>query len=180
MPPASRQETLRQTRATLIAPRRGPCYPLPMSAGILLFRRGEAVEVLLGHPGGPFFRSKEEGVWSVPKGLVEEGEDELHAALREFEEEVGHRPEGDPIDLGSIRQRSGKRVHAWAIEGTLPEGARPTSNTFTIEWPPKSGKTAEFPEIDRAEFFGIEEARAHIHPDQKPFLDRLLDALDTR
>ena len=144
------------------------------SAGLLLYRkRGEGIEVLLVHPGGPFWADRDAGSWSVPKGEVEIGEEALAVARREFEEETGHSPPaGDPIDLGEIRQASGKVVHAWAVEGDL-DPARVTSNTFMMEWPPRSGRQQEFPEVDRAQWFGLDEARERINPAQAAFLDRL-------
>src|SRR5581483_5932444 len=111
-------------------------------------RTGRGLEVLLGHPGGPVWSKKDLGAWTIPKGGVHEGEELLEAALREFHEEIGHRPEGAAIPIGSIRQKSGKTVHAFAIEGTLDTSAI-RSNTYTMEWPPRSGKLQEFPEIDR-------------------------------
>jgi predicted NUDIX family NTP pyrophosphohydrolase len=144
------------------------------SAGILVFRgAGPAREVLLVHPGGPFWAKKDLGAWSIPKGEYEEGEDPRACALREFSEELGSAaPSGELVDLGSVRQRNGKEVRAWAVEGDVdPAGV--TSNTFSLEWPPRSGRTQEFPEIDRAEWFGVEEARAKLNPAQVELLDRL-------
>lgn len=148
------------------------------SAGILLYRlTGGGPEVLLVHPGGPFWARKDLGVWSIPKGEYEEGEDPLACALREFEEETGTAlPTSRLVDLGDVRQKSGKLVTAWAAEGDLdPETV--SSNTFTIEWPPRSGRTAEFPEIDRAEWFGVEAAREKLNPAQAEFLERLVKGL---
>jgi len=146
------------------------------SAGILLFRRaGEAVEVLLVHPGGPFWAKKDLGAWSIPKGVVEDGEELQACALRELEEELGvpfSLEPGDLIELGSIRQKAGKVVHCWAAEADFdPTELR--SNTFSVEWPPRSGSQREFPEVDRAEWFGLDEAREKILPAQADFLDRL-------
>ena len=151
-----------------------------ISAGILLYRRCEgAIEVLLVHPGGPFWRNKDEGAWMMPKGMVEEGEDHAACALREFEEELGTRPSGTPQPLCRIRQKGGKYVEAFALEGDLdPEAIR--SNHFTAEWPPRSGRFASFPEIDRAGWFGPEEARAKILASQRPLLDLLERALEER
>ena len=148
------------------------------SAGILLYRlTGDAPEVLLVHPGGPFWARKDLGVWSIPKGEYEEGEDPLACALREFEEETGTAlPTSRLVDLGEVRQKSGKLVTAWAAEGDLDADAV-RSNTFTIEWPPRSGRTAEFPEIDRAEWFGVDAAREKLNPAQAEFLDRLVERL---
>jgi predicted NUDIX family NTP pyrophosphohydrolase len=148
------------------------------SAGILLYRvAGGAPEVLLVHPGGPYWARKDAGAWSIPKGEHEDGEDPQSCALREFEEETGvELPPGELAALGSVKQKSGKVVTAWAAEGELDAGAV-TSNTFTMEWPPRSGTTAEFPEIDRAGWFEIEPAREKLVPAQAEFLDRLLERL---
>ena len=144
------------------------------SAGILLHRRGEAgAEVLLVHPGGPFWARKDLGVWSIPKGELDEGEDPRACALREFAEETGTRlPDGTLDDLGSVRQKSGKEVTAFAVAGDL-DPATVVSNTFELEWPPRSGRTQEFPEIDRAEWFGLDAAREKLNPAQAAFVDRL-------
>ena len=136
-----------------------------------------SLEVLLAHPGGPFFRNKDDGVWTIPKGEANAGEDLLTRAEIEFEEELGIKPSGNWIPLGSIKQKGGKTVHAWAIEGNLPESFQLRSNTFQIEWPPRSGNFKEFPEVDRAEFFPEETARRKMNPAQIPFLDRLRDLL---
>jgi predicted NUDIX family NTP pyrophosphohydrolase len=143
------------------------------SAGLLLFRLREGdLEVLLGHPGGPFWRRKDDGAWGIPKGLVSAGEALLSAARREFTEETGHDPRGTFIHLGEARQPSGKVVHVWAVEDDLDtENIR--SNTFDMEWPPRSGQRQSFPEIDRAEWFGISVARTKILKGQAVFLDRL-------
>ena len=148
------------------------------SAGLLLHRQGEdGREVLLVHPGGPFFAKKDLGVWSIPKGEYEEGDDPLASALREFEEETGTALEGEgAIELGSVVQRAGKVVSAWALEGDL-DAAAIRSNTFTMQWPPRSGRTAEFPEVDRAEWFAIEEAKRRLVPAQAELVDRLVEAL---
>jgi predicted NUDIX family NTP pyrophosphohydrolase len=151
-----------------------------VSAGLLMFRRkGGALEFLLAHPGGPLFARKDEGSWTIPKGEAAPDEDLLTRAQIEFEEEVGIRPHGNWIELGSIKQKGGKIVHAWAFEGDLPNSFQPRSNTFEIEWPPRSGKFKQFPEIDRAEFFIEEIARRKIKPAQVPFFDRLADALNS-
>jgi predicted NUDIX family NTP pyrophosphohydrolase len=144
------------------------------SAGILLHRRaGDALEVLLVHPGGPFWAKKDAGAWSIPKGEHDEDEDALAAALREFQEETGTAlPPGALTDLGAVKQRAGKVVQAWGAEGDL-DADRVSSNTFTLEWPPRSGRMREFPEVDRAAWFGIAEARERINPAQAAFLDRL-------
>ena len=128
------------------------------------------------HPGGPFWARRDAGVWSIPKGEYSDGEDPLDAARREFAEELGSRaPDGDPADLGEIRQKSGKVVHGWALAGDL-DPVTIQSNTFTVEWPPRSGRMTEFPEVDRAEWFGLERAREKINPAQAAFLDRLAEA----
>jgi predicted NUDIX family NTP pyrophosphohydrolase len=147
------------------------------SAGILLHRdAGGGIEVLLVHPGGPFWARRDAGVWSIPKGEYSDGEDPLDAARREFAEELGSRaPDGDPADLGEIRQKSGKVVHGWALAGDL-DPVTIQSNTFTLEWPPRSGRMTEFPEVDRAEWFGLDRAREKINPAQAAFLDRLAEA----
>jgi predicted NUDIX family NTP pyrophosphohydrolase len=150
------------------------------SAGIMLFRRADdGVQVLLVHPGGPFWAKKDLGAWSIPKGEVDEGEEPRACALRELEEELGAAlviASEDLIELGAIRQKSGKVVHCWAAAGDFdPTGLR--SNTFSIEWPPRSGTQREFPEVDRAEWFGLEEAGRRINPAQAAFLDRLDPAL---
>jgi predicted NUDIX family NTP pyrophosphohydrolase len=145
------------------------------SAGILLHRRtpAGAVEVLLVHPGGPFWAKKDVGAWSLPKGEHDDGEDGLACALREFAEELGSPPPaGDPADLGTVRQKGGKVVQAWALEGDL-DAAAIRSNTFELEWPPRSGRRREFPEVDRAQWFALAEARERINPAQAAFLDRL-------
>jgi predicted NUDIX family NTP pyrophosphohydrolase len=148
------------------------------SAGILLFRRGDAgPEVLLVHPGGPFWARKDLGAWSVPKGEHGDDEDAVAAARREFEEEIGTAPPEGPLTaLGEIRQRNGKHVRAWAAEGDL-DPATVRSNTFELEWPPRSGRTQSFPEIDRAGWFGLDAARERLLDAQTPFLDRLREHL---
>jgi predicted NUDIX family NTP pyrophosphohydrolase len=152
------------------------------SAGILLFRRGGGeVEFLLIHPGGPFWRRKDAGAWSIPKGQIEDEEEPRACAIRELEEELGPAPELDPeqlIELGSIRQRAGKVVDAWAAEADF-DPATLDSNTFSMEWPPRSGKEQEFPEVDRAGWFDLETARAKILPAQAELLDRLLERLES-
>lgn len=147
------------------------------SAGVLMFRRqAGALEVLLAHPGGPFWAKKDEGAWTLPKGAVEEGEDRIAAARREFSEETGHSPTGEFVALGSVKQKSGKTVHAWAVEGEL-DPSRLVSNLCEVEWPPRSGRKIPVPEIDRVEWFGLDAARVKILPAQSPFLDRLVAAL---
>lgn len=147
----------------------------------MLFRRDEvATEVLLVHPGGPFWARKDNGAWSVPKGQVEDGEEVRACALRELEEEIGSRlglTAADLTELGSVRQKSGKVVHCWAAERDF-DPAELHSETFTMEWPPRSGRQRDFPEVDRAEWFDPEEARRRIIPAQAELLDRLLASLD--
>ena len=150
-----------------------------LSAGILLWRRrGGHIEVLLGHPGSPYWARKDEGDWTVLKGEVESGEELEAVAQREFAEETGHPLPDDAtmIELGDIRQKSGKVVFAWAVEGAL-DPADAVSNTFEMEWPPRSGRIQTFPEIDRVEWFAPDEARRRIKDTQTPFIDRLLGAL---
>jgi len=145
-----------------------------------MFRiKDDEMEMLLAHPGGPFFARKDEGVWTIPKGEAAPDEDLLTRAQIEFEEEVGFRLENVQqwIGLGWIQQKGGKIVHAWALKGDLPSSFKLKSNTFELEWPPGSGKLREFPEIDRAEFFRDEVARRKIKPTQVPFFDRLRAAL---
>ena len=147
------------------------------SAGILLYRlRDNRVEVLLAHPGGPFWSGKDEAAWTIPKGLTEADEDSLQAAKREFREETGFEVDGQFIDLGTIRQPSRKMIHIWALKLDLDVG-RLQSNEFTMEWPRKSGIMMQFPEIDRAEWFDIERARQKIHKGQAGFLDRLISKI---
>jgi predicted NUDIX family NTP pyrophosphohydrolase len=149
------------------------------SAGILLYRvKDGRVEVLLGHPGGPFFSRVDNGAWSIPKGEPGLDEADMEAtARREFEEETGHPvPDGTLIDLGTIQQKGGKTVYAWAAEGDL-DPAKAVSNTFSMEWPPFSGRQKTFPEIDRVAWFGPAEARQKIKSTQAPLLDRLDEAL---
>lgn len=147
------------------------------SAGLLLYRgRGSTLEVFLVHPGGPFWVKKDAGAWSIPKGEYAEGEDPLEAARREFQEETGSLPEGEPVPLTEIRQAGGKFVKAWAMEADL-DASTIRSNTFTMEWPPKSGKQQEFPEIDRAGWFPLNSAREKILGAQAAFLDELISKL---
>ena len=148
------------------------------SAGLLLYREsGSEPEVLLVHPGGPFWAKRDAGAWSIPKGEYEDGDDPLACALREFEEETGTALSPMRVtELGSIKQKGGKLVSAWAAEGDLDADAI-ASNTFTMEWPPRSERMAEFPEVDRAGWFGPAEAREKLVPAQAEFIDRLLDRL---
>ena len=150
------------------------------SAGILLYRRhAGAIEFLLVHPGGPFWRNKDLGAWSIPKGEYAHGEESLTVARREFEEETGASLSGNFLPLGEITQRGGKIVTAFALEADLdPRALR--SNVFEIEWPPRSGRRQVFPEVDRAEWFHLEEAQQKILPAQRPFVTRLLAALEPR
>jgi len=152
-----------------------------ISAGILLWRRrDDQVEVLLAHMGGPYWVNKDLGHWTIPKGEVERDEDLVAVARREFEEETGHPvPGGALIELGSIRQKSGKVVYGWAAEGDL-DPATAVSNTYEMEWPPRSGRVATFPEIDRVEWSGLKRARKKLKDAQVPFLDRLEEALAIR
>jgi predicted NUDIX family NTP pyrophosphohydrolase len=142
------------------------------SAGILPFRRRSALEVLLAHPGGPYWAKKDAGAWTIPKGLVDHGEDLLTAALREFNEETGFVAHEPFIALAPVRQKSGKVVHAFACEGDF-DPDKLVCNTFEIEWPPKSGKRQSFPEIDRVEWFGPDAARAKMLTYQRPWLKEL-------
>jgi predicted NUDIX family NTP pyrophosphohydrolase len=147
------------------------------SAGLLLYRESPSgLEVLLVHPGGPFFARRDLGAWSIPKGQVEEGEDLLAAARRELHEETGFPAEGDAIPLGEIRQQGGKVVHAWAVRGDADPGCL-RSNTFELEWPRGSGRRRAYPEVDRAAWFAPDEARRRVLAAQVPLLDRLLEAL---
>lgn len=143
------------------------------SAGLLMYRRGAGgLQVLLVHPGGPFWRSKDLGAWSIPKGEVVEGEDLLACAKREFEEELGFTPSGSFRPLSQVKQKGGKTVHAWCFEGDC-DLRNIRSNTFTMEWPPKSGREVEFPEVDRAEWFDVPTARKKINPAQAALLEEL-------
>ncbi len=143
------------------------------SAGLLLYRRAKSdAEVFLIHPGGPYWAKKDKGAWAIPKGEYEEDEDPLAAAKREFEEETGFTATGKFIDLGSIKQRSGKIVAVWAFEGDC-DPAELASNTCLIEWPPHSGKSLEIPEVDQGRWLGIAKARKYIRKDQEELLDRL-------
>jgi predicted NUDIX family NTP pyrophosphohydrolase len=143
----------------------------PLSAGILLYRqRSDGPQILLIHPGGPFWRNKDEGAWMIPKGMVEPGEEEAAAALREFEEELGTRPAGTLQPLCRIRQKGGKWVQTFLLEGDFdPETL--VSNMTSVEWPPKSGRLHNFPEVDRAAWFALAEARVKILPSQEPIID---------
>jgi predicted NUDIX family NTP pyrophosphohydrolase len=147
------------------------------SAGLLLFRRPSgAIEVLLGHPGGPYWTGRHEGAWSIPKGGILPGEDPLDGAIREFTEETGFTPAGPFLPLGTIIQRSGKLVHAWAFEGDC-DPARLVSITTHTEWPPRSHHMIEIPELDRIAFFGLDDARKVINVAQAALLDRLIEKI---
>ena len=149
-----------------------------VSAGLLMYRRDEGgLQVLLVHPGGPFFRDKDEGAWSIPKGEVGPSEEPLDAAVREFAEETGTAPTGPYLSLAPVEQKGGKTVHAWAFEGDCDPAAT-RCNTFTMEWPPRSGRQVEFPEVDRAAFFGPEEARRKINAGQATLIDELERIVD--
>jgi predicted NUDIX family NTP pyrophosphohydrolase len=146
---------------------------LKQSAGILLYKlTSGSLQVFLVHPGGPFFRKKDDGVWSIPKGEFMDGEEPLAAAKREFEEETGQTINGNFLKLQPVKQKSGKVVHAWAVQGDIDHETI-TSNLFEIEWPPKSGKRASFPEIDRAGWFSIDDARVKIIPGQVGLIEEL-------
>ena len=146
---------------------------IKQSAGILLYRNINSVlEVFLVHPGGPFFKNKDEGSWSIPKGEFLDDEEALTAAKREFEEETGQTIDGNFISLGSIKQKSGKIVYAWAVEGNINHETI-FSNTCEIEWPPRSGKKLTIPEIDRAAWFEVDEGKRKINPSQAELIDRL-------
>lgn len=145
-----------------------------ISAGITLYRRGAAgPEVLLVHPGGPFWAKKDEAAWSIPKGLIDPGEDQEAAARREFAEEVGAVPEGELVLLGEFKVSSGKLLVVFALEGDFDPKAL-ISNSFEMEWPPRSGRRQSFPEVDRAGWFGLSEARAKLHLGQRPVVEVLL------
>ena len=139
-----------------------------------MYREQPALEFFLVHPGGPFFKNKDAGVWSVPKGLPGEGEDLLTAARREFTEETGLQSEGPYTSLGNVQQKGGKTVHCWAFRGAWDPAAGINSNTFQIQWPPKSGKLAEFPEQDKAEWMNVERAKVALIAEQFIFIERLV------
>jgi predicted NUDIX family NTP pyrophosphohydrolase len=146
--------------------------PKPVSAGLMLYRRGDnGIEVFLVHPGGPYYKNKDGGSWSIPKGETMEGEALLENAKREFTEETGKKPEGVFLSLGTTRLKSGKTIHAWAFEGNFEGGIK--SNLFELEWPPRSGRVQKFPEADEGRFFTLDEAKRKIHPAQAVFIDRL-------
>lgn len=144
-----------------------------MSAGLLMYRAVDGqIQIFLVHPGGPFWRNKDQGAWSIPKGEYTEDEDPLTAAQREFTEETGFTARGPYLPLNPIRLKSGKRVLAWAFQGDGDPG-QVTSNNFQLEWPPRSGQFRDFPEVDRAAWFSLQEARVKIHPEQVSFLEQL-------
>ena len=152
---------------------------LKTSAGILLYRKVQGMlQVFLVHPGGPFFSGKDEGAWSIPKGGIDEGEDPLAAALREFEEETGCRPEGEFLPLSPVKQKGGKTVLSWSVEGRC-DAAAIRSNTFTLEWPVGSGRMREFPEVDRAAWFPVDDAKRKINPAQAALIDELSSKVST-
>jgi predicted NUDIX family NTP pyrophosphohydrolase len=152
--------------------------PSPRSAGLLLFRRrGGRLELFLAHPGGPFWANRDAGAWTIPKGVVETGEDGLATAVREFEEETGIRPSGPFVSLGTVRQKAGKLIEAWAWEGEADECAV-ASNTVTIEWPRGSGRRMTIPEVDRCGWFDPAAAREKLNPAQAELVDRLEAALE--
>ena len=151
-----------------------------VSAGLLMHRIREGrLQVLLAHPGGPYFANKDDGSWTIPKGEVEPGEDLLDAAKREFEDETGIKPKGPFLALSPIKQKGGKIVHAWAFEGDCEPNAI-ASNTFTIEWPPKSGQQMAFPEIDQADFFDVIAAKRKIKAGQEALIEELLRLTESR
>jgi predicted NUDIX family NTP pyrophosphohydrolase len=159
------------------ASRRAPARSAKVSAGILLYRLpARGPEVFLVHPGGPFWAKRDLAAWSVPKGEIDADEDPLEAAKREFFEETGQRVDGNFVELSPVRQPGGKVVCAWAVEGEI-DAAAIVSNTFSIEWPPKSGKTRAFPEIDRAGWFALDDAREKILAGQQPLLDQLMETI---
>ncbi|MDR3666825.1 MAG: NUDIX domain-containing protein [Ignavibacteriaceae bacterium] len=149
-----------------------------ISAGLLMFSRKNGLKVFLIHPGGPFFAKKDDDYWGIPKGLTEENEDHLQAAVREFEEETGIKPAGEFIPLGTIVQKGGKVVYGWAFECPTDDAVTIKSNTCQVEWPPRSGKKIIIPEVDKGEFFSIENAKVKMKKAQQEFLDRLLSSLD--
>lgn len=147
------------------------------SAGIVLYRLNkQQLEIFLVHPGGPFFAKKDAGSWSIPKGEFDEREDLLEVAKREFEEETGQKIEGNFLALSPVKQKGGKIVFAWAVEGDI-DAAAINSNMFTMEWPPKSGKVREFPEVDKGEWFSFSIAKEKINPAQAAFIDELVEKL---
>jgi predicted NUDIX family NTP pyrophosphohydrolase len=152
--------------------------PAKISAGLLMYRfRNGELQVYLAHPGGPLYTNKDERHWSIPKGEPPEGESLLDAAKREFEEETGLKPHGPFLDLGSIKQKGGKTVYAWAFEGDCDDSYLVHSNLFEMEWPPRSGRNQSFPEVDRAQFFALAEAKIKLREAQWPLVEKLAAAL---
>lgn len=152
-----------------------------ISAGLLMFsNKSGKIKFFLVHPGGPFFRNKDNGFWGIPKGLVSKDEDLFEAAKREFKEETSLLPEGNFFPIGFVKQRNNKIVYAWAFESQLENPVKIKSNTFEMEWPPRSGKAQFFPEVDKGEFFTTEEANIKIIPEQKEFIKRLLDYINQK
>lgn len=148
------------------------------SAGILLYRKsGDGIEVLLVHPGGPFFVKKDDGFWTIPKGEIEGDADALEEAIREFEEETSYKLKGDFLELGEVKQKGGKIVQAWALEGNVDAG-KIKSNEFEIEWPPRSGKKKTFPEIDRAAWYTTDEAKVKMNAAQLELVERLKNKIE--
>ena len=148
-----------------------------ISAGLLMYSRKNGLKVFLVHPGGPFFIKKDNDYWGIPKGLTEEEEDHLQAAEREFEEETGIKPKGEFLPIGSVIQKGGKKVYAWAFECPDDDPIKITSNICEIEWPPRSGRKITIPEVDKGEFFTIEDAKVKMKKAQHEFLERLLSSL---
>jgi len=148
-----------------------------LSAGILMYRRaGISLQLFLVHPGGPFWANKDDGAWSIPKGLFEEGEDPLVAAKREFQEETGFVPDGQFVELGEFKQPGGKRIHAWSVEGDCDPSSL-TSNVFSMEWPPRSGVVQQFPEVDRGAWLDPAVALRKVHKGQRAIIEQLLRSL---
>lgn len=152
-----------------------------ISCGLLMYcRQNNNLKVFLVHPGGPFFAKKDEGYWGIPKGLTEDGEEHLEAAKREFYEETGIKPAGNYVPLGDVVQKGGKRVFAWAFECSSDDPVEITCNTFSLEWPPGSGKIRNFPEVDKGCFFEVEDAKNKINSSQAQFLTRLVEYLNNK
>ncbi|MGE5806688.1 MAG: NUDIX domain-containing protein [Ignavibacteria bacterium] len=155
--------------------------PNDISAGLLMYTiKNGKLKIFLVHPGGPYFTNKDAGYWGIPKGLTENDEELLESAKREFEEETGIKPKGEFLPLGSVMQKSGKTVHAWAFECENEDKLEIECNTFKMEWPPKSGKFREFPEVDKGEFFSQEEVKVKINSAQLSFIERLNDIINKR
>ena len=151
------------------------------SAGLIMYTNNNSkLKIFLVHPGGPYFTKKDEGGWSIPKGLIEDNEETLSAALREFEEETGLKPAGEFFPIGEVSMKSGKTIYAWAFEGTEDKNFLFSSNLFEMEWPPNSGKREKFPEADKFGFFAIEEAKQKINPSQIPLIDNLIMHLNSK